>query len=135
MDELGSEDQTHTLGLRCGENFAQSSKSGRVSMTNRDGFSFLTRAPQRQLDLPADRSDLRDVIEERDVAESGSHPETLRRIVRHGRRSGAAVHVEKLVFAQNRHEFGHQRRIGGGLGSLVIVDAHDARNVLKKLLN
>ena len=104
-------------------------------MPDGNGFTLFASAAEGQLQLLADSRDFGHIIEEWDIPEAGADSEFLRRFKRHGGRSRAAIDVEEMPVAQDRHELGHELRIGGGLRTLVIVDAGYTGNILKELLD
>lgn len=115
MDKFGGGHQADALCLRLWQNFAQSLERCRVRVADRDGFAFFACAAQGQLKLFPDGGHFGDIIEERDVSKGGAHAKILRGFVSHSGGSGAAVHVEKLMVAQDWHQFVHKSSVGGGL--------------------
>ena len=130
MDEFGYEDEAYSLRLRVRQDLAQSLKRCGVRMPDRDGLALFASAAQRQLQLLAHGRDLRDIIEERNVSKGGANPEALCGIKSYCRRCSPAIHIEEMPVAQDRHEFIHERGIGSGLRTLMIIDAYRAGDIL-----
>jgi len=124
-------DEVDALGFGLGQKLAQSTQRFRMGMTDGDSFAFFLGVAQGELQLLANGRNLLDIIQKRDIAESAANAGVLRGVVGEGGGGGAAVNEEQVVLAQNGHEIGHQRAIGGGQRALVIVDADDVGNVLQ----
>jgi hypothetical protein len=133
VDEVGGEDELHALRLRLRQDLTQSLERCVMRVSDGDSFSLFASAAQSQLQLLADGRDFGHIVEEWDIPEAGANAEFLRRFKRHCSRRRTAIDVKEMVVAQDRHEFGHEPRIGGGLRTLVIIDANNAGNILQEL--
>lgn len=102
-------------------------------MADSNGSSFFLGATKSKIELFANGGYLSDVIEKGDVPKTGADTQALSCVIGDGSSGGAAVHVEKIPFFENRHELAHEGRIGGGLRALMIVDAGRKRNACHHL--
>ena len=87
------------------------------------GLAPLMRILSGNFQLMAYGRDFLNIIKERYIAKGTGHAGVLRRIISDRSRGGAAVNKEELVIAEDGHEFGHQLRIGGCEGALMVVHA------------
>ena len=74
-----------------------------MGVADGDGFAFFARAAERQFELFAHCGNFGDIIEERNIAKAGAHAVALGGVKRNGGRCCAAVDIEELAFAQERH--------------------------------
>ena len=100
-------------------------------MADGDGLTLFVRVAQGELQLLANGRDLLDIIQKRNIAEGAGNAGVLRGVIGEGGGGGAAVNEEQVVLAQNGHEIGHQRAIGGGQGALMVVDTNGVGDVLQ----
>src|ERR1700687_1491446 len=104
VHQFRDEDQSHPFGLGLRQNFAKGLQRCGMRMPDGDGFALFVRAAQGALQLLADGSDFRDIIQERHVAEAGGYAQALSLVVRYRGSGGAAVDVKEFVLAQHGHQ-------------------------------
>jgi len=104
----------HTARFSLRQNFAQSFEGRGVGMPDSDSFSLFLRATESQFELLVHRWDLRDIVEEGDIAEGGRHSQALGGVVGDGRGSRSAVDIKEIPFLKDGHQFFHERGIGSG---------------------
>ena len=82
-------------------------------MADGDGLALFLCFAQGELQLLANRRDLLYIIQKRNITVGAGHAGVLRGVIGEGGGGGAAVNEEQIMLAQNGHEIGHQRAIGG----------------------
>jgi len=119
------------LGFRARQELAQSAKSFRMGMADGDGLTLFLGVAESELQLLANSGDLLDIIQERNIAESTGNAGVLRGVI--GNRGGgsAAVNEEQVTLTKNDHEIRHQGPIGGGQGTLMVVDTDGVGDILQ----
>ena len=100
-------------------------------MADGDGLALFLGFAQGELQLLANRRDLLDIIQKRNITVGAGNAGVLRGVIGEGGGGGAAVNEEQITLAQNGHEIGHQRAIGGGQGTLMVVDTDGVGDVLQ----
>ena len=98
-------------------------------MANGDGLAFFPGVLGSEVELTANRSGFLHIIEKRNVAKRAGNAREFGGVIGDRGCGGAAVDEEEIVIAEKRHEFGHEPRVGGGEGALMIIDARDVGHV------
>jgi hypothetical protein len=100
-------------------------------MADGDSLTLFLGVAKGELQVLANGRDLLDIIQKGNIAGSAANAGALRGVIGDRGGGGAAVDEEQVVLAQNGHEIGHQRAIGGGQGTLMVVDTDGVGDVLQ----
>lgn len=128
VDQVGGVDQADALGLRLGQELGEHAKGFGVGVADSDGLVLLPGFLESQLQLVANRAVFLNIIEKGNIAISAGNTGGLRPDVGNGGGSSAAIDEEKMMRAEQWHEFSHKLRIGRGEGALMVVDASGIRH-------
>ena len=119
------------LGLHLGQELAESAKGLRVGMADGDGLTLLLCFAKGELQLLANGRDFLHIIQKRNITVSAANASVLGGVIGDRGGGGAAIDEKQIPISQNVHEIGHQRAVGGGEGTLMVVDADDIGDVLQ----
>ena len=128
MDKVGGVGEVDALSLGLGEKFAEGAQGFGVRMANGDCLAFLASIFGGELQLAANGTEFRNIIEKRDVAEGAGNTSGLGGIVSDGGGDRAAVDKEEIVIVENGHELGHEASVGSGEGALMVIDTDRVRH-------
>ena len=131
MDQIRSVDQVDALGFQLRQKLSENANRFRMRMADGDGLAFFLGIAERELKLLANRGNFLDIIEKRNIAVGAAKAGVLRGVIGHCRGGRATVNEEEIVLAKDGHKVGHERTVGCGQRSLVVIDSNSVGDVLQ----